>query len=87
MPSAVQLAADLQMEANGVFAQIPDGPRTIQSPLNVDGAEKRQPSRAPDVGEHTVEVLKSLGYDDAAIEALVARGAAALHHRSTRAVG
>jgi formyl-CoA transferase len=75
------------MEANGVFAQIPDGPRTIQSPLNVDGAEKRQPSRAPDVGEHTVEVLKSLGYDDAAIEALVARGAAALHHRSTRAVG
>ncbi len=78
VPSPVQVAMDPQMEANGVFAQIPDGPKTILSPLNVEGEEKRQPSRAPDVGEHTAEVLKSVGYDDAAIEALVARGAAAL---------
>ena len=86
VPSVVQVAADPQMEANGVFAQIPDGPRTIQSPLNVDGEEKRQPSRAPDVGEHTAEVLRSVGYDDAAIQSLVERGAAAVARRSTRAV-
>ena len=75
VPSAAQVAADPQMEANGVFAQIPGGPKTIQSPLNVEGEEKRQPSRAPNMGEHTAEVLRSIGYDDAAIETLVKRGA------------
>ncbi|HEV2688248.1 MAG TPA: CoA transferase [Bryobacteraceae bacterium] len=76
VPSTQQAAGDPQMEANGVFAEIEPGLRTVANPLTVGGVEKEKPRKAPGVGEHTVEVLKSLGYSAEAIRDLVERGAA-----------
>jgi formyl-CoA transferase len=47
----------------------------IQNPVNVDGVSKAKPCRAPELGEHTREVLAELGYDRVAIENLAAGGA------------
>lgn len=74
--SAMEVAGDRQMEANGVFAEIAPGLRTVSNPLNVAGAEKVKPRMAPEVGEHTLEVLRSLGYTDEASADLLRRGAA-----------
>jgi crotonobetainyl-CoA:carnitine CoA-transferase CaiB-like acyl-CoA transferase len=74
--SAMEVAGDPQMEANGVFAEIAPGLRTVSNPLNVAGAEKVKPRMAPEVGEHTLEVLRSLGYTDEASADLLRRGAA-----------
>ena len=52
-----------------------DGYRVLANPIKLDG--ERLPSRrAPQLGEHTDAVLLELGYDDDAIEALRAGGAA-----------
>lgn len=40
---------------------------TIRSPVHIDGARDGSDLPAPTFGEHTDEVLKELGYDDAAI--------------------
>jgi len=71
-----QAANDRQMEANGVFAEIAPGMRTVSSPLLVEGVEKTKPTMAPQVGEHTEEILRGLGYTQAEIADLVQRGAA-----------
>ncbi len=68
-----ELPGDPQMNANGIFRPIqgdPLGTRTVDSPIQVDGAEKRPCGRAPELGEHGVEVLRELGYAAARIEAL-----------------
>jgi len=85
VPSTEQAARDPQMEANGVFAEIEPGLRTVANPLTVDGVEKVKPRMAPQVGEHTVEVLRAVGVDDDAIRALVERGAALDGSRSASA--
>lgn len=72
------LPEDPQLVANGVFRPIagePDGTRTVDTPLLVDGAEKGAARPAPDLGEHTREVLAELGYGAERIEKLVADGA------------
>jgi len=73
-----QVAADPQMAANGVFAEL-EHPRlgripTVNNPLNVQGVTKEKPVMAPEVGEHSREILRSLGYGDAAIEEMIQRG-------------
>jgi formyl-CoA transferase len=76
-----QVAADPQMKANNVFIEM-DHPQlgrlaTVNSPLNVQGIEKIKPAPAPEIGEHSVEILRSLGYEEAAIQDLIARGVTA----------
>ena len=39
-------------------------------PVKVTDADLPVPERAPDVGQHTDEVLRQAGYDDARIEEL-----------------
>ena len=78
IPKMDQVAADPQMAANGVFAEL-EHPRlgvipTVNNPINVQGVTKKKPVMAPEVGEHSREILRSLGYEDAAIEALILRG-------------
>ena len=67
------LPNDSQMQANGVFLEVEPGVRTIANPLDVAGVEKVKPRKAPQVGQHTIEILKSLGYTDDAIGDLLSR--------------
>ena len=39
-------------------------------PVHVTGSELSVPERAPDVGQHTDEILGDAGYDPARIQAL-----------------
>jgi len=71
VPGTQQAARDPQMEANGVFAEIEPGLRTVSNPLTIAGVEKVKPRMAPKVGEHTAEVLRSVGLSDETIQRLV----------------
>jgi crotonobetainyl-CoA:carnitine CoA-transferase CaiB-like acyl-CoA transferase len=78
IPTMDRVAADPQMKAGGVFTQV-DHPElgtigTVNNPLNVEGITKERPRMAPAVGEHTREVLKSLGYEGSDIDDLINRG-------------
>jgi len=46
----------------------------VASPIDFGGTPWTVRRVAPDIGEHTAEVLAELGYDDARIAALVADG-------------
>lgn len=73
------LIADPQAWAIGGFVDVPgpDGPTTmVASPVDFVGTPWAPRAHAPDLGEHTREVLRELGHDDAKINALFAEGAA-----------
>ena len=75
VPTLQQLISDPQLEANGVFVDV-EGPvsghlRTVNSPIEIEGIGKRRPTPAPEVGEHTLEILRELGYPDATIRTLL----------------
>ena len=80
VPDSEQVSRDVQAEMNGVFAEIADAPggpmRTVNNPVNLRGEVKTPPRFAPAIGQHTVEILRSLGYDDAAVEKMLSEGAA-----------
>jgi formyl-CoA transferase len=71
-----EVAHDPQMAANGVFDEIEPGLRTVSSPVQIHGIHKTKPIAAPQVGEHTREVLAGLGYSEGEIAGLLQRGAA-----------
>jgi formyl-CoA transferase len=69
---------DKQMIDNGVLVPFEnDTMLTISSPIWVDGSKKVQPRKPPGIGEHSDEILRNAGYDDAAIGKLRAAGAVA----------
>jgi len=69
---------DQQMIVNEVLVPFEnDTMLTISSPIWVDGARKVQPRKPPGLGEHSDEILRNAGYDDAAIKKLRASGAVA----------
>jgi formyl-CoA transferase len=75
---------DPQMHSNGVFSEI-DHPHlgpvaTVSSPLNIAGLSKQKPRLAPEVGEHSRELLRELGCDDSLIESLIDRGVVKAHN-------
>lgn len=66
---------DEQVAAAGLLSEFIDGSgRTVDSPMYVTGAIKRKPSVAPEVGQHSAEVLSELGIDTATIADLQSRG-------------
>ena len=71
-----RLPEDEQVAVNGMAVETdnPDMPRVIKHPLNVEGLARRQVAPAPDAGQHTDQVLQSLGLSDAEISDLRARG-------------
>ncbi len=76
VPSAQECAVDPQMEANGVFAEF-DHPtegrlKTVTNPIRLDGHPQQPPRCAPEVGQHTGEVLAELGYTPEEIAAISA---------------
>lgn len=74
------VVADEQMAATDVFVEVEDPDigrvRTVNSPLSIDGHPKRAPEAAPRLGADTRQVLAELDFDEAKIEALLARGVA-----------
>jgi len=77
IPTIDRVATDSQMKANGVFAEF-DHPKlgsvpTVTNPINVNGVAKEKAQLAPEIGQHTMEILSGLGYEDEAIEELIRR--------------
>jgi crotonobetainyl-CoA:carnitine CoA-transferase CaiB-like acyl-CoA transferase len=76
---AADVVADPQAEAAGAFVQIPrkDGKGTYRGPampvsfFNDDGSPDGLPwTQGPELGEHTDEILQSIGYDAQVVAAL-----------------
>jgi crotonobetainyl-CoA:carnitine CoA-transferase CaiB-like acyl-CoA transferase len=77
--SVDDMRTDTQAILNRVIVPPADprvaAPYVINHPVRVEGIGSRGPTRAPDVGEHTDEVLRMLGFGDAGIAALRERDA------------
>jgi crotonobetainyl-CoA:carnitine CoA-transferase CaiB-like acyl-CoA transferase len=79
VPEAKEHPDDAQMNAAGVFADVVDGPRpmkTVTSPFHLAGTPKSPARWAPEMGEHTVAVLREAGCSDEEIHAMLESGAA-----------
>jgi formyl-CoA transferase len=73
-----EIPHDPQMRASGALVPLAD-PRagasfTVSSPLQISGQEKVPATMAPELGEHTVEVLREAGFAAAEIEAWLRAG-------------
>ncbi|MCC6589455.1 MAG: CoA transferase [Bryobacterales bacterium] len=63
VPTTAEVADDPQLAANGVFVEMTDAPiRTIDSPMRVEGLNKRAPQMPPEIGQHSRAILAELGY-------------------------
>ena len=72
------IPTDKQMIENDVLVPFEnDTMLTVNSPIWIDGSKKVQPRRAPGIGEHSDQVLREAGYDEAAIKQLRGSGAVA----------
>jgi len=63
---------DPQFTARGMVVTRPDGSRELAPPFRLSGHAFAVTRPAPAQGEHSAEILREVGYGDAAIEALVA---------------
>jgi formyl-CoA transferase len=77
MASPTEVIADPQVEANGYFPRVPDHAtaRLTSAPAQIDGAGLDIRRRAPEVGEHTDEVLREVGFEASTISQLREAGA------------
>ncbi|MEO9199584.1 MAG: CoA transferase, partial [Antricoccus sp.] len=76
--SAEDIPHDQQLIDNDYLVPIAGSDfMTVDSPLSVAGTEKRQPTMAPTIGQHSDEILREAGYDDKTIETLRAAGVVA----------
>ena len=67
---------DRQMRESGALIPFDDpragAPLTVASPVWLEGVEKIPPRLAPELGEHSMEILREYGYGGAEIDAMVA---------------
>jgi crotonobetainyl-CoA:carnitine CoA-transferase CaiB-like acyl-CoA transferase len=72
------MPGDRQMIENDVLVPFEgDGMLTVNSPIWIDGSDKVRPKPPPGLGEHSDEILREAGYDEAAIRQLRSDGAVA----------
>ena len=73
-----EVVADPQLIANEIIVPTgSDGPLyqwTVASPIKLKEAQKKQPIRAPDIGQHSREVLTELGFAEHEINRLIDQG-------------
>ena len=73
-----KIPADRQMRASGALVPLDDtragATLTVSSPLWIEGQAKVPATMAPEVGEHTVEVLREAGIEGAEIDRLLQAG-------------
>ena len=76
---AEEIVNDPQLLVNQILVPIQDGgvnPRlTVDSPVVIEESPKIKPRPAPELGEHTEQVLGEIGFDAAQIDALRSSGA------------
>jgi len=76
--SIEDVLADPQIRPSGAVVAVPErdtGSREmVATPINFGDAPPQPRRVAPDIGEHSREVLASLGYDDATLDALITAG-------------
>ena len=74
-----QVFADPQVQHLGMAAPVTSrrlgDTHIVNSAVNVEGIKKKIRSATPEAGEHTNEILKSIGYSDADIAQLKTKGA------------
>ena len=74
-----EIVKDPQLIANDIIVPLSDGgktPRyTVNSPISIREAPKVAPRLAPELGAHTEDVLREIGFDAEAIRALKGAGA------------
>ncbi|HEY3963292.1 MAG TPA: CoA transferase [Planctomycetaceae bacterium] len=81
-----EIVKDPQLLANDIIVPIADGsatPRyTVSNPVTIRESPKVPPRVAPELGEHSDEVLRDIGFDSTQIDGLRASGAVAAtqHH-------
>ncbi len=70
---------DAQLNANGMVIELEHGRagkiRLPGTPVRLHGTPPVPRACAPELGEHTIEILRELGYDDAALAELKQEGA------------
>ncbi|MFP6817394.1 MAG: CaiB/BaiF CoA-transferase family protein [Pseudomonadales bacterium] len=75
--TVTSLVGDEQLVANNMVMDAPEDmgmPQVIDHPLNQEGLPRKPLTRAPELGEHSREVLGELGYSQAEIDQLAADG-------------
>jgi crotonobetainyl-CoA:carnitine CoA-transferase CaiB-like acyl-CoA transferase len=74
-----QVFADPQVQHLGMATKMASpyvgDTEVVASAINISGYSKAVRSYTPDAGEHTDEILKAVGYSDAELEAMRAKGA------------
>ena len=81
MPKLEDAAQDPQMRAAGAIIPLDLSARrtieTVNSPVFISTSDKRKPVLAPEIGAHTREVLREIGYPQDQIEKMIESGAVA----------
>jgi crotonobetainyl-CoA:carnitine CoA-transferase CaiB-like acyl-CoA transferase len=73
IPHPDDVVKDPQMRLNGIIVPMSGAPgtsATISSPFSISGEDKEPAARAPELGEHTDEILAQLGLSASEINAL-----------------
>jgi formyl-CoA transferase len=73
-----QVFADPQVKHLGIAAPVTSKKKgefqLVASPINMEGVPKKIRSATPEAGEHTIEILQSIGYSESQIEKMRASG-------------
>lgn len=79
LATPMEVLADPAVEANGYYPRHPDHPqaRLAAGPVQIDNELTVVRRRAPEIGEHTEEVLREAGVSESDIDALRTAGAIA----------
>ena len=76
--SQEEVLKDRQLLENGIFPEMknPNGTaqKTVDSPINLPGMDKVKPRLAPELGEHSIQVLQEYGLTEQDIQTLIEKG-------------